>query len=495
MTVQTNLPEDYEPADRSVTKPVQFGDAKVRFHADGQIEVVEGDIDAETIREFIREIRRPRRVGFLDEGIEHSVPVDENGIPKTLPPLDLPGMGEAYEDCNDEITLGCECCGWTTDSHRTCKRSMCPRCGAAWCRDRAANVLAWLEATRKRRNAIREANQKFHHCVLSPPDDWALEADDVLGRTMTMIYAALRTLDLDGYVFYHPRRLDTGEGVDDMDLWKEYLFSGYSAEELRQETSFEPHFHCVVVGDHVPGKNLSATVYEETGWIFKRITGDEDDPVSISDFEQCARVVTYCLSHTGIDTSGENNVAKYNPFGMCRPSSDTYVKPQDRERAEYLARKVAPTTLGLPMKEQLCTEVAKEKASAAQLDRSTMLQVAMDDREEMPDEHPDELDATAPDPDVDPERTDELPERSAVATERDEEEWVECEGIMRPIEALEDKIEDPEWREEARHSGMALRALQEWRRQHGKSDPALGDSYQTPDPPDVEDIRDPPDTG
>lgn len=281
-----------------------------------------------------------------------SVDAREDTFGNELPELDLPGFGERYDDCGDDFPRFCADCGATHYVGRTCYRSRCPRCGAAWARKRATTVTAKLEATRRYEESKRDGwgGYKFHHLTLSPPEGFATFSHDSLGRTFDLLKEVLDELGTAaGVIFYHPFR---GENGDDRGDWKGRLFDGREWDDVRQELEHSPHFHAVVVAKHIDGGHVTRAIEEQTGWVVERITKGEESNVSIYGKYDLARVATYCLSHTGIEATDDGgHRAAYRYFGRTANLS-----PTDEIEAEMDAavRSVAPKTLDLPWSSLAC---------------------------------------------------------------------------------------------------------------------------------------------
>jgi hypothetical protein len=268
-----------------------------------------------------------------------------------LPELPLPGHGQKYDDCGDDLPRFCSSCGHVETVGRTCFRSGCPRCWKGWDRRRSATITAKMEGLRAYKEAPTEQWQgyKFHHLAISPPDGFALNADDPLQTTFDLIKRILGELGAStGYLFYHPYRGDDG---DDRGFWKHLLPDGepQDMDDVRDGLTHEPHFHAVVLSQHVAGGFSTKHVEEKTGWIIERITKGDDSDVSIYDKYDLARVVTYCLSHTGI---GENRVA-YRPFGEV---ANFDANEKFHLGMDAAVRSVAPNTLGLSHQTLMCDE-------------------------------------------------------------------------------------------------------------------------------------------
>jgi hypothetical protein len=276
-------------------------------------------------------------------------PNGENRLPET----DLPGFGERYPDCGDDIPRFCSECGATHSVGRTCKRSTCPRCGAAWARDRATSAAAKLEALRRYKEAQTDgwSGYKFHHLTLSPPEGYETFSEKPLDRTFDLLKEVLEEIGAStGVIFYHPYR---GENGDDRGAWKERLFTGREWGEVRSELAHSPHFHAVVLGQHIDGGYVTRAIEEQTGWLVERITKGESN-VSIYDKYDLGRVLTYCLSHTGVrETEGGSHRAMYRYYGKLSNFAATEGIKREMDAA---VRSVAPRTLGLSYDSLSCSE-------------------------------------------------------------------------------------------------------------------------------------------
>lgn len=276
---------------------------------------------------------------------------EDSLLGEELPELDLSGFGEAYGDCGDDLPRFCSECGRTHAVGRTCYRSTCPRCGAAWCRDRATAVASKLEAVRRFYESKRSGwgGYKFHHLALSPPDGYETFSKDSLNRTYDVLKEVLDELGCEtGVMFYHPYR---GKDGDDRGFWKDLLWEGNEWSDVREQLEHSPHFHAVVVAKHVDGGHVTKAIESQTGWIVERITKNESD-VSIYGKYDLARVVSYCLSHTGLREKGDRTEAAYRYFGRVAnlPAADHITKEIDAA-----VRSVVPRTLGLPWSDVACT--------------------------------------------------------------------------------------------------------------------------------------------
>ena len=389
---------------------------------------------SELADELVDVIERPRQADLSERGPEG-----------WLPMLDLPGFGEEYDDCGDEIPHFCEGCGHTFAVGRTCKRSECPRCGAAWVLDRAPGIVGRLDATARMMSSVRDTAVYKHHVVFSPPDDWCLEADDPLDKTFDVIKKLLRRMDAEGYVFYHPWAGRNPDGGDDRGAWKNRVFSKRDFEgDVRDELIPRGHFHAVVCSPYIPGGDVITEVNDATDWVIKRVQKRDGSGRSLADLRDVARAVTYSMSHTGLATDAAgNNQAQYRMFGSTLHDAEVF--DEIEEAADARVREVAPQTLGIPSKAVRCgREVAPEEADTPDLDTYT-----------------------GDDGDGEGDGADEV-------EELDEEEMVPCAGRVLPVDEAPEFLDDPKWLAEATCVDELREAWEEWRDSGGWDD----------DPPD-----------
>lgn len=296
-----------------------------------------------------------------------SVDAREDTFGHSLPESDLPGFGEAYGDCGEDIPRFCADCGATHTVGRTCYRSTCPRCGAAWTRRQATAVASKLEATRRYLESSETrsgwSGYKFHHITLSPPEGFQTFTNEALDRTFEILKEVLDELGVrTGAIFYHPYR--GGEGTD-LGAWKDRLFSGRSWSDVREELEHSPHFHAVAVAKHVDGGYVTKAIEEQTGWVVERITKTEESNVSIYDKFDLSRVTSYCLSHTGLyETDSGRTRAAYRYFGRAAnlPAADHIEAEMDAAM-----RSVTPRTLDLEWSSLACTKGREDREAQSWL--------------------------------------------------------------------------------------------------------------------------------
>lgn len=348
-----------------------------------------------------------------------------------LPPLLLPGHRSRGDDCGEEeIPRFCADCGDVTHVGRTCFKSGCPRCWKGWARRRATTICSKMEALRRYREASEGPGWrgwKFHHLAISPPDGFAVDSEEPLQRTFDLIKSVLGEMNVEtGALFYHPYR---GKSGDDRGFWKWLLPDGEetSMSETREQLTHEDeqHFHAVVLSKNVPVM-VTEAVEEQTGWVINRITKGEDSDVSIYDKYDLARVVSYCLSHTGIEPRETHDRAAYRYFGeVANFSAEDHI---ERE-IDAAVRSVATNTLGLKYDDLACSD--------------ERIQPVGDEREKV------DLGAAMGDGSAEPEEVE-------VEVER-------CDGRMLTITAAPQFLTDSDWMERAEHADDLRAAWQKWR--------------------------------
>jgi len=284
---------------------------------------------------------------------------DPRTLTEELPPLTLPGHGEEYDDCGDDLPHFCSGCGEVHAVGRTCRRKECPRCAPAWVVERATAAGAKIEATRRYLAASRGESPRFHHLVFSPPEGFAVDREDPLSAGYEIVKNLLDELGTDGgVIIYHPWR---GKDNDDRGFWKNVLFEENEWSETVQRLEYAPHFHVIALGRFIPGEQFTKKLYEQTGWAYKRITkgGDNTESnVSLYDEYDLARALTYSLSHAGV--SGSHDAYRY--FGRVH---NLAAEGHIEEGINAVVRSVAPDTLGIPYRSTSCTRELDEDEETA----------------------------------------------------------------------------------------------------------------------------------
>lgn len=377
-----------------------------------------------------------------------------------LPALDLPGFGQPYDDCEDDFMLVCTNCGHTTETDRTCYRSQCPKCGAWWAFRQSRTIASKLEATR----LVKEDNEgsgwsgyKHHHLALSPPDGFAVDAEDPVQFTIDILKEIFDEIGVaGGVILYHPYRgVDESEGEqeisDDRGFWSDLLFNDDDQEmaDIEDSISHEPHFHAIVTAKNIPGGQLSKGIHHESGWIFKRITkgGDESESnVSLYDEYDLCRATSYSLSHTGLYETKNGMAAAYRYFGET-----ANLQPRDHTEARIDAamRSVVPNTLGLPFTDMACRDDAPTEGAAVNrvADTAAVYAPGTPDASEATDGDSDGVDG---EPDLMRDDDVEPPEDR-------------CAGRLVPITQAPALLGDEDWRETAERVDELRQAWMEWR--------------------------------
>jgi hypothetical protein len=386
--------------------------------------------DAEAI---IREIERPEQ--------HQGDPTDWRWLPR----MDLPGFGERQDTCGDEMFRFCSCCGDSVEVGQTCYRSTCPRCAQEWCRRQATSLAAKLSATWAYQYVSLDEHPYFHHLVISPPEDWKLDHDPgtVYDRTKELVKRIMDELGVVGVPIYHPYRGSEEEPGDDMGEWKERVFSGRDWDAVSEELRFSPHFHIVGISPHV---DISVTeqVEAETGWVIHRIT-QGDSGVSIGNDFDMARVVAYCLSHSGVykDSNGDYQSAYY-PNVLHRHVEAT-ADDETKDEFDQIVRSIAPQTLGIDYSSVACYREVPEGEG-----RNMTVSLAQAHAEAEPDDGGESSS-----------------DQEADTADPDGPRMEKCEGKLVAITEAPQFLDDSEWREKAPLAHRLEETWREWRRRRG----------------------------
>ena len=395
----------------------------------------------ELVNEIVAAINRPQQ-GSLDP--------DDGGY---LPPLDLPGFGEPYPDCGEDIVHFCDQCADIVGVGRTCDRSVCERCAQSWVLDPAIQVTAKADSTaRLMSSKLGGVSVKKHHVVISPPDDWYLAASEPLDKTFEVIKEILAATGAEGASFYHGW---AGNEEQDTDIgqWKERLFAGRDWEtDVRQELMPRPHFHLLVVCPFFPGQSVTDRVHSETGWVIHRVA-DEETGGSLDSLKKFAKAATYCPSHTSIDTRGDGyNRAQIRKFGSTWHDASVY--DNQLRKAEYAVRSVAPKTLGIPAREIRCESTGGDSEDGIELlDEYTS-------SSDLDDDHDDHDCGDSCDDDHNDHDDDREP---------DEREM--CKGALVPISEAPGYLDDDSWIEDCPHTDRLREAYQDFQDQSQLDNP------------------------
>ncbi|RJX47523.1 hypothetical protein [Halonotius pteroides] len=381
--------------------------------------------------------------------------VDERGSDGLMSPLSLPGFGEECHD--DTLIYYCTHCGSTVEMSHTCYKSECPDCAPMWDIDKAENGVARLQTVAKRMSGkMGGVSIKKHHLVMSPPEDWVLEAANPIDKTFDVIGDIMDLLNVEGLRFYHGWR---GRDGDDLDAWRGRLFQGRGFEnDVRHELTPGPHFHIICAGPYVPGGEVTKRIEEETGWLIKRVTkgGDESScNKSLPTMQDVAHAMTYCLSHTSIrmGEGDDNNNAQYRPHGqLWHDHKKVTVYDNTRRKAEHAVREAAPKTLGVNRNNLRC---GTPLPSDEQPDESVDPSKSFDDYADSGDGD------TANGNDTDHDHAD----------DHDHDGESACNAPIKPIWEAEDLLEDEQWVEDATYSDQLRRAFEEWESQGDYDNP------------------------
>jgi predicted nucleic acid-binding Zn-ribbon protein len=352
--------------------------------------------------------RNPQAAQWSDERTHAYRNIQSEYEPKRTK---LPGFGEKYDDCGAKIPHACDHCGHVVEIGRTCARSECPRCGSRWVTKRAPRLVARMHEAAK----MKEGAQYQHHGVISPPEDLFIEADDPLEELYELGHDVMDACDMDGIMVYHPFRGKSDadhpadQHEDDRGEWQNWIFEGLSFDDVRDELEFSPHLHVIGCTSWFPGGDVTAEIYNKTGWVIHRITERNGSAVSLGDLHSLARATTYALSHVGIDMTGEQNKSEYRKHGSAFHAADCRTLA-DAKDAVHL---VAPDTLGIPSQHVECRN-----------------QVLEDEADHDDHDHTTSEDGEAADSDRDSE----------------DDGTVSCRGDLRDFEDVTELLEDPDWR-------------------------------------------------
>ena len=396
----------------------------------------------------------------------------------------LPGFGSTRDSCGDDLPRFCSDCGHVSMWRRTCYQSTCPECGKSWARRTSMRVCAKLEAIRRYREESLERHQRFHHAVVSPPADWDPAAENSWERAKDVVQEILDAANMWGFDVYHPFK---GKDGDDRGKWKRRMFHERDWSDVKDELKFAPHFHVIAVGHEFPGGNVTRDVEAETGWVLHRIV-KEGTNVSLYDEFDLARAVTYCLSHAGIDTSGDRNEvatrwtgSNFNP--RSKTANDVTASDELEREMDSVVRAVAPKTLNLDYNALACSaefasvelpgsstekvDVAAAEASRARgkafapgssssgSSSTSSSEAEPEGRDaDLPDGHDGEAASIGPGSE---DYLDELEEAAAVDAESER-----CRGRLLGIGKARRFLDDNEWRRRADHSDELAETYEEW---------------------------------
>ena len=413
----------------------------------GHVAPAEHSADADRI---IEAIERPNQwtpeteyVAQFGKETRKKEPIKDRWLPK----MDLPGFGEKYDDCGDDMPRFCGCCGETVTVGRTCRRSTCPRCAQMWCMGQASSLVAKLESVWAYQYAALKSHPYYHHLVIDIPEDWILDGDPetVYWRTLDVIKEILDELGVAGIPIYHPYRGESEDGEDDLGEWKGRMFADRDWSDVSGELEFSPHFHILGVSPHVD-VSVSERVHDKTGWIIHRITQDGSN-VSIGNTYDLARAAAYCLSHAGIyeDSNGDMSAAYHPRISERVPEGNPTPDEETREQSDVIVRATAPKTLDIEYQAVACTASVPSEAAANRAERVSLAAGSASGSS-------DSSSASDSD-DRDPESGDSHKQ--------------ECKGRMFHISRAPGYFNDPDWRERAIAVDHLERVYREWKREQG----------------------------
>jgi len=242
-----------------------------------------------------------------------------------------PAKGEKGNGCSERfLEFFCPNCGYSRKQIAYCKKATCPKCGKFWIKKATARITARLETLRRYKQSFSRKHIRLHHFVLSPPSWEEIRVKnlnpkalaDALFRKAAEI---LRRCGIKNFVIiFHPYRLADNEIWDlksEGRAWKNALNDNWR-EKVK---TFQ-----VFVAEHFVGSGKR--VYENFGWILKRVTGKSK--VSIFDLKDLAKQVYYCLSHARLLENRQFSPYRYYGRIKTLKISDE-VKKTLRHVAEY----------------------------------------------------------------------------------------------------------------------------------------------------------------
>lgn len=286
--------------------------------------------------------------------------------------MDLPGMGEALESC-DDVTGFISC----PDGHTkvplrdSCQRVECPSCFMDWCRKAGHRISERLRGVRAAYYETRRSEypkvRSFRHIIFSPPQGALSEGCDFdeaygLFRSMFNAYRPLHG----GSVVFHPYRLteDARRGLaayvraraedgDDDSFYARGGFWALAREDVLHLGSFQayftwgPHFHVLGFGFVPPADKF----FKETGWVYvnlkdrnPKIVKDEKSGCICDQVELTAR---YQLSHAGVERGPSGKYRNsYRWFGIA---DSKHCKLVRTDRGTDVVRLIVDSVLRCPV--------------------------------------------------------------------------------------------------------------------------------------------------
>ena len=275
------------------------------------------------------QIRELARSGFGEPGPSPGDMIErettKSNLTEGLPELDLPGSDGLQEnDCGEDIPafacLGHDAddsagCGKPVYVGRTCGSPACERDWPAAVKRKVVRTAGKLEGFRRALYARYDGRKDIdiNHAVASPPDEFAVDSESPLERTLLIIKTLLEEhWAIDGFVaIYHPYRIKKeyradqyehggAEGEGDM-TWKDVL----DEDDPYQYLTFEPHFRLFFPAPRASfDYSVAEALEDQSGWLFHRITKGEESNVSVEDLDDLVHQLTYCFSHAGVRSVG-----------------------------------------------------------------------------------------------------------------------------------------------------------------------------------------------
>lgn len=467
-------------------------------------------------------IREVSRSGYGTPGPSPGDVIERESTKSTLdtrlPDLELPGQrGLKYDDCGEDIpAFAClghpddensEGCGKPIYVGRSCASPTCERDWPAAVKDKVIREAGYLDAYSRILHKRTGEPIDQNHVVASLPG-LLVDSDMPVDRAYEMLKTIVKhNWGIKGFLaIYHPYRIKKeyradqyshggAEGEGDM-TWKDIL----NEDNPMQYLKFEPHFHLFFPARRkqfdysvVPG------VFSDSGWVFHRIEkGDDDNHVSVEDFEDLVHQLTYCFSHAGVnDWYADRSELTSRMKGELATDVE-YVPDSVMDEALAIFCDAAPKLLGTRfanLNEATCdAEVPTEPDSHGDCDS--------ENNSETEDHHPlhdtfGELATTGSqtrtsgDPfsastfsaptggssarsngsdnvsKAVPSETDTTALSDSQNDEPDSpmvDDREQCGGTLRPIREAESRLDDNEWCQQAEYVAGLRRAFDEWRR-------------------------------
>ena len=258
------------------------------------------------------ELQRFYHTPALEESLQGIQPTAKSGVSGRPDQPTLPGQGQPYPDCGEEVLYLCPRCGHMKEGHRCCRRATCPKCYTTW---------AWLQARRSALRILKARklfasrlgwrNRPIHVVASLPPKDWHLFFDaKTYPRVRRRVYKLLTKAGTKGGLLIpHPWRQKCAlcDG-DIVGSWRVDKETDKFTEKERYcvkcgSKQFKwidgPHFHFVGYGWIEHAKEI----HQATGYVIK----------NIGVIDNVGGAVWYQLTHCGL-RAGRQTVTY---FGLC----------------------------------------------------------------------------------------------------------------------------------------------------------------------------------